>query len=146
MPNTNRSIAKYRKIEELPAEYESWKASEKQAYLYGEAERDMYLNGVPAQAPLPPLNLVKLFSKNGRELFEQSGDLKPSDFKRSVHPYGVICDVVFEPVEPSPVATGLLTTPSYGIVRLSKLSTVINGPGIAWKILRDGNECASGHT
>lgn len=140
MVHKNHSITHARDAapDTLPSDYESWKAADKQAYLYAEAERDMYLNGLPVKAPLPPINLIKLFSKNGRELFKQSGDLKPKDFKRSVHPYGAVCDVVFEPVQPSPVATGLLATRSYGIVRLSKLSTVVNGPGIAWKILRDG--------
>jgi hypothetical protein len=131
-------------------DFQQQTASAKQAQLWQEVLKSKYdllpsthSQGVTGGEGLDPLkNLCKLFDKGYmKETFDKASDVRPPHHKL-FHPFGSVATVSFEPEGERPdLLTGMFSSPSVGIARLSLAASDSPdqySPGIALKLLVDG--------
>ena len=123
----------------IPAEYNSWSACDKQELLWGNGVlRTEYAPGtLPALVPVDTLALVNkvLFDKD-----EHEQDVAPAGYEKPIHAYGAMAKAKFVPTAGHPF-TGIFQGNECGLLRMSVAGDPeVAGfaPGLAWKTFVDG--------
>ncbi|HLA31977.1 MAG TPA: peroxidase family protein, partial [Pseudomonas sp.] len=123
----------------IPADYESWPAANKQENLWvNGALRTQYAAGqLPALQPVDIGGLIGsiLWSK-----VKTRGDVAPAGYAKPLHAHGAMAKVKFVAVPNNPYS-GLFQGADSGLLRLSVTGDPADrgfAPGLAWKALVDG--------
>lgn len=124
-------------LEELPTDYESWKASQKQAFLWDEKILKSQYDQLP---PLQKIDVVGLFLTALRAKMDLRSDQALRNWKKAIHAHASIAKVKFIPASDTPF-TGLFQGADYGLLRCSVTGDPADrgfAPGLAVKFLIDG--------
>lgn len=123
----------------IPDDYESWDACEKQDHLWvnGAMRTEFDNNNLPALEKIDVLGLINkiLWSKVNDEM-----DATPAGYEKPIHARGVMAPVSFTPTSGTPY-TGLFKGSNCGLLRLSVTGDPSDkgfAPGLAWKAFVDG--------
>jgi hypothetical protein len=125
----------------LPADYESWGASDKQNFLWERILKSKYDN-LP---PLQRINVIGLFLTALRLKMERLADEAPSNWHKAIHAHASVAKVKFIPTATTPF-TGLFKGADYGLIRLSLTGDPADrgfAPGLALKLFVDGHSSAN---
>jgi hypothetical protein len=123
---------------EIPDDYQSWGACEKQDHLWvNGALRTEYLEEKPALQEVDILGLVDsiLWDKVKRD-----EDVSPAGYAKPIHAHGAMAKASFV-AEPGSPYTGLFKGAECGLLRLSVTGDPADrgfAPGLAWKAFVDG--------
>lgn len=124
-------------LEELPADYESWTASRKQAFLWDEKILKSKYDRLPA---LRKINVIGLFLTALRAKMDLHSDQAPRNWKKAIHAHASLAKIKFVPAPDTPF-TGLFKGADYGLLRCSVTGDPADrgfAPGLAIKFLVDG--------
>ena len=99
----------------LPAEYESWTAAKKQAFLW---ENRILKSKYDVLPPLEKIDVVGLFLTVLQKKMDRRSDEAPVDWKKAIHAHGSVAKVKFVPTPETPF-TGLFKGAEHGLLRLS---------------------------
>lgn len=126
-----------RVLEELSADYESWSASRKQAFLWNEKILKSRYDRLP---PLRKIDVIGLFFTALRAKMDRHSDQAPRNWKKAVHAHASLAKIKFVPTPDTPF-TGLFKGADYGLLRCSVTGDPADrgfAPGLAIKFLIDG--------
>ena len=123
----------------IPADYESWPAANKQENLWvnGALRTQIAADKLPA---LEPVNVGGLISSILWKKVQDRTDVAPADYQKPLHAHGVMAKVKFAAVPGNPY-TGLFQGADSGLLRLSLTGDPADrgfAPGLAWKAFVDG--------
>ena len=123
----------------IPADYESWPAANKQENLWvnGALRTQIAADKLPA---LEPVNVGGLISTILWKKVKDRTDVAPADYQKPLHAHGVMAKVKFAAVPGNPY-TGLFQGADSGLLRLSLTGDPADrgfAPGLAWKAFVDG--------
>ena len=124
-------------IEPLPSEYQSWPASKKQGFLWGNRILKSKYDALP---PLKKIDVIGLFLTALRKKMDRQADEAPANWEKAIHAHGSVAKIEFTATKNTPF-TGLFTGADYGLVRLSVTGDPADrgfAPGLAIKFLVDG--------
>ncbi|WP_296217397.1 peroxidase family protein [Pseudomonas sp. UBA2684] len=123
----------------IPADYESWPAANKQENLWvNGALRSQYGEG-----QLPALQPVDVGGLIGSILWNKvraRTDVAPADYQKPIHPHAAMAKVKFV-ATPGNGYSGLFQGAEHGLLRLSVTGDPADrgfAPGLAWKAFIDG--------
>jgi hypothetical protein len=123
----------------IPADYESWPAANKQANLWvnGALRTQIPADQLPALKKTDALGLLGSILWNK---VKTRSDVAEEGYKKPIHAHGVMAKVKFVPTG-SNAYTGLFKGSDYGLLRLSVTEDPKGKdfmPGLAWKAFVDG--------
>lgn len=124
-------------LEELSADYESWTASRKQAFLWEEKILKTKYDRLP---PLRKIDVIGLFLTALRAKMDLHSDQAPRNWKKAIHAHSSVAKIRFVPAPDTPF-TGLFKGADYGLLRCSLTGDPADrgfAPGLAIKFLVDG--------
>src|SRR5690554_120930 len=123
----------------IPADYESWSACDKQEHLWvNGAMRTEYAAG--ERPELVPINVLGLVSSILWKKVRDRTDVAPAGYEKPLHPYAAMAKVNFVPTS-NHNFTGLFKGNECGLLRLSVTGDPADrgfAPGLAWKTFIDG--------
>jgi len=125
--------------EDLPSDYQSKTALEKQDLLWQQIKSSLY-EKLPVTG-VSPFDMLKLFDiKYLTTTIGYQSDEMPIKRKRLIHTYGTVAKIFFKPASDTPY-TGLFKSVVPGIIRASVVRYDPNNlmPGIAIKLFVDGH-------
>jgi hypothetical protein len=132
--------------QQLPDDYQTKSASEKQALLWNNVEKTAYKK-LPVQGP-SGLDMANLLNVNYlTKSISNESDEMPSKRKRLIHTYGSVAKIIYTPISSTPAFTGLFSSVVPCIIRASvvKYDPKNLMPGIAIKFLVDGHPSLNIH-
>lgn len=122
----------------LAADYDSWRARDKQKLIWQERILPSAYSSLP---PLEKFDFFGLLFTVMRKKMERQSDEVPKGWKKAIHAHGSVAKVEYIPASDSPF-TGLFAgKPACGLIRLSVTRDPSNAsfaPGLALKLLVDG--------
>jgi hypothetical protein len=124
-------------LEELPADYESWKAAQKQAFLW---DTRILISEYDQLPLLRKIDVVGLFLTALRAKMDLHSDQAPRNWKKAIHAHASLAKIKFVPAPNTPF-TGLFQGADYGLLRCSVTGDPTDrgfAPGLAVKFLIDG--------
>jgi hypothetical protein len=122
----------------LPADFQSWPASQKQSFLWNERILRSQLDPYP---PLQRIQVVGLFLTMLRSKMDRQSDEAPKHWKKAIHAHGSVAKIKFVPDLHTPF-TGLFKRADWGLIRLSLTGDPSDrgfAPGLAIKFFVDGH-------
>jgi hypothetical protein len=132
----------------IPAEYESWSACDKQELLWGNGvlRTEYTASNVPALVPVDKMALLNKILWDKAELDQ---DVAPADYKMPIHAFGAMAKAKFVPTAGHPF-TGIFQGNECGLLRMSASGDPEDAgfePGLSWKTFVDGqpSENVVGH-
>ncbi len=130
---------------ELPNNYKSLSACEKQEVLWSHVEESEYRK-LPKYNSFGFFDLLGMFMQKLSKKTDVYSDIAEKDWKKYLHPHGSMAKVKFSPVEGSQY-TGIFEGADCALLRLSLTYKVTKkrpfAPGLAFKVLRDGAHSAN---
>jgi len=121
----------------LPADYESWSASQKQNFLWQERILQSQYDQLP---PLEKIDVLGLFVTILSIKMDRLADEAPRKWKKAIHAHGSVAKIKFVPAANTPF-TGLFKGADSGLLRLSVTADPADrgfAPGLALKLFVDG--------
>jgi hypothetical protein len=124
-------------LEDLPNDYESWQASQKQAFLWEEKILRSKYDRLPS---LRKIDVAGLFLTVLKAKMDLKTDQALRDWKKAIHAHGSVAKIKFVSAPNTPF-TGLFKGANYGLLRCSVTGNPADrgfAPGLAIKFLVDG--------
>jgi hypothetical protein len=122
----------------LPADYQSWKAAQKQDFLWNSRILKSKYDQLP---PLKKIDIVALFLTALKTKMDRQSDEAPINWKKAIHAHGSVAKIKFIPTNNTSFS-GLFKGADYGLLRLSVTGDPSDrgfAPGLAIKLLVDEN-------
>lgn len=122
---------------ELPADYESWSAAQKQEFLWQERILKSKYDQLP---PLTGIDILGLFLTPYRLKMDRTVDEAPHRWRKAIHAHGTVAKIKFVPMADTPF-TGLFKGADFGLLRASITGDPSDrgfAPGLAIKLFIDG--------
>jgi hypothetical protein len=126
------------KVATLPANYSSWTAAEKRAWIWNEGILPSRFS-VDHLPPLQDIKILQMIRASMNTKMDHFSDIAPHGWKKSIHRRAIVAQVRYLP-EPTSYS-GIYQSGALGLVRLSlTYSPEKRGfaPGIALKFFQDG--------
>lgn len=126
-----------KEFDDLPADYESWSAAEKQDFLW---HQRILVSRYKTLPPLPPIDVIGLFFTALRKKMDRRSDQAPGHWRKAIHAHGSVAKIKFVPAADTPF-TGLFKGVDHGLLRVSVTGDPSDrgfAPGLALKFLVDG--------
>jgi hypothetical protein len=142
LENTDRFQVATSDTASLPADYNSWQASQKQEFLWSDRILPSQYNQIP---PLQPVDVIGLFLTSFKTKMDRHADEAPIHWQKAIHAHGSVAKIRFIPTVDS-AFTGLFRGADYGLLRLSLTGAPEKrgfAPGLAIKFLVDGKPSAN---
>lgn len=124
-------------LEPLPEDYQSWKASQKQNFLWNDRILKSKYDELP---PLQKIDIVGLFLTALKKKMDRQSDEAPVKWKKAIHAHGSVAKIKFIPTSDTSY-TGLFKGVEHGFLRMSVTGDPVArgvAPGLAIKFLVDG--------
>jgi hypothetical protein len=122
----------------LPTDYQSWKAAQKQDFLWNSRIIKSKYDQLP---PLKKIDIVALFLTALKTKMDLQSDEAPINWKKAIHAHGSVAKIKFIPTNNTSF-TGLFKGADYGLLRLSVTGDPSDrgfAPGLAIKLFVDEN-------
>ncbi|MEH2071469.1 MAG: hypothetical protein V7K47_25520 [Nostoc sp.] len=122
----------------LPDDYQSWKAAEKQDFLWNSRILQSKYDELPT---LRKIDIVSLFFTALKTKMARQLDEVPNDWEKAIHARGTVAKIKFIPTN-NTLFTGLFKGADYGVLRLSLTGNPSDrgfAPGLALKLFVDEN-------
>ncbi|WP_373525171.1 hypothetical protein [Nostoc sp.] len=122
----------------LPEDYQSWKAPQKQDFLWNSRILKSKYDQVP---PLKKIDIVSLFMTALKTKMDRQLDEAPTNWKKAIHAHGSVAKIKFIPTRNTSFS-GLFKGADYGVMRLSVTGDPSDrgfAPGLAIKLFVDEN-------
>ncbi|MBD2518077.1 hypothetical protein H6G93_24480 [Nostoc sp. FACHB-973] len=122
----------------LPDDYQSWKAAQKQDFLWNSRILKSKYDQLP---PLRKIDIVSLFFTALKTKMDRQLDEAPSNWKKAIHAHGSVAKIKFIPTNNTSFS-GLFKGADYGLLRLSVTGDPSDrgfAPGLAIKLFVDEN-------
>ncbi|PSB24113.1 hypothetical protein [Stenomitos frigidus] len=126
----------------LPTDYPSWKADEKQSFLWHQRILLSQYERFPA---LKKIDVIGLFLTVLNKKMDCLADEAPRHWKKAIHAHASVAEIRFVPAAETPF-TGLFRGADYGLLRLSLTGNPADrgfAPGLAVKFFLDGQPSAN---
>lgn len=133
----NHAQAKPEPFTDLPPDYLSWTARQKQDFLWQERILKTQYDELP---PLKRIDVLGLFLTRLRSKMDYLSDEAPPDWRKAIHAHASVAKVEWIPAD-NPPFTGLFRGANHGLLRLSVTADPSDrgfAPGLAMKWLMDG--------
>jgi hypothetical protein len=122
----------------LPTDYQSWKAAQKQDFLWNSRILKSKYDQLP---PLKKIDIVALFLTALKTKMDLQSDEAPINWKKAIHAHGIVAKIKFIPTNNTSFS-GLFKGADYGLLRLSVTGDPSDrgfAPGLAIKLFVDEN-------
>ncbi|MBG1271922.1 hypothetical protein [Nostoc sp. WHI] len=120
----------------LPEDYQSWKAPQKQDFLWNSRILKSKYDQLP---PLKKIDIVSLFLTALKTKMDRQLDEAPTNWKKAIHAHGSVAKIKFIP-KSNTSFSGLFKGADYGLLRLSVTGDPSDrgfAPGLAIKLFVD---------
>ncbi|WP_392533079.1 hypothetical protein [Nostoc sp. C117] len=122
----------------LPEDYQSWKAAQKQDFLWNSRILKSKYDELP---PLKKIDIIALFFTVLKTKMDRQSDEAPINWKKAIHAHGSVAKIKFIPTNNTSFS-GLFKGADYGLLRLSVTGDPSDrgfAPGLAIKLFVDEN-------